>query len=249
MLTTDDLVIFFENAIALNNVSTRVEEGEIVGLIGPNGSGKSTWMYAVAGILDDRSRKEERRGGERITVVGRVALDGHDLTGALPHRRVERGMVLCPERRRLFRESTVEENLAIGAYRRPRRERGELSARVWRLFPELFPLRHRRAGLLSGGEQQMVALGRALMAKPRIFLIDEPLLGLAPLVQTRVVDAIRHIREEGVTVVIAEQHARPILPLLDRGYVLESGTVTLAGTREELLDNAHVRGAYFGMDA
>jgi branched-chain amino acid transport system ATP-binding protein len=246
MLHITNLLVFYENALAVNNVTLEVREGEIVGLVGPNGAGKSSLLHAVCGVLADRAVKAERAGGERITVLGEIRHLGADLMSLRPAERVARGVVLCPERRRVFAESSVEENLRIGAYRAPRPEWRRTLDAVWELFPRLHAVRRRRAGFLSGGEQQMLALGRALMARPRLFLVDEPLLGLAPSVQLAVIEAVRAIAERGVTILVAEQYARPVLPLVARGYVLEGGAVTASGTGVELMANPHVRGAYLG---
>ncbi len=247
MLGTSNLMVFYENALAINNVSLEVEQGEIVAVLGSNGAGKSTLMYTISGITLDEKLKEERCGGERITILGGIELFGEEIDRLNARARVERGIVLCPERRRVFPESTVLENLRIGAYRTRRAEEKEMLEAVWNLFPALWPLRKRRAGFLSGGEQQMLAIGRSLMAKPRLFLLDEPLLGLAPTVQVKVIEAIERIGDSGVTVLVAEQYARPILPIVKRGYVIESGSITMSGTGEELSENPHVRAAYFGI--
>ncbi len=246
MLRATDLLVFYENAVAVNNVTLVVRRGEVVGVLGSNGAGKSTLMYALSGLLLERAVREERRGGERITILGTVQYGDEDITTLRPHPRVVRGLVLCPERRRVFAESTVAENLLIGAFRAPRRTIADRLRFVWDLFPDLFDLRSRPAGFLSGGEQQMLAIGRALMAGPTLFLVDEPLLGLSPMVQVRVIAAIREIAQRGTTVLITEQYARPVLPIVDRGYVMEGGSITLSGTGGELMRNPHVRAAYFG---
>ena len=247
MLEIANLMVFYENGLAINNLTLRVEAGEIVGLIGSNGAGKSTLMYTISGIILDRKLKEERRGGERITVFGQIRYQEQNIADLKPSLRVKRGIVLCPERRRVFADSSVLDNLKIGSYLRSRAEREETLEYIWGLFPDLAALRRRKAGFLSGGEQQMLALGRALMAKPRLLLLDEPLLGLAPGLQINVIEAVKAIREGGVTVLLAEQYSRPILPILDRGYVIESGSITLAGTGRELVENPHVKAAYFGV--
>jgi branched-chain amino acid transport system ATP-binding protein len=247
MLDVENLMVFYENGLAVNNVTLNVGESEIVGLLGSNGAGKSTLMYTISGIILDRKIKEERRGGEKITVVGQVSYQGRDIGAMKPSRRVRDGIVLCPERRRIFPESTVLENLKIGATLRSRAEAKQTLAYVWDLFPTLFELRRRTAGFLSGGEQQMLAIGRALMAKPSLLLLDEPLLGLAPALQIKVIDAVRNIGQLGITVLVADQYARPLLPIIDRGYVIESGSITVEGTGKELMNNPHVRAAYFGI--
>jgi branched-chain amino acid transport system ATP-binding protein len=247
VLEVKDLMVFYENGLAINNLSLSVERSEIVGVLGSNGAGKSTLMYTVSGIILDRKLKEERRGGERIAVFGQVFHRGEAIDDLKASSRVRRGIVLCPERRRVFAESSVLENLRIGSYLRSRPEQEETLDYVWSLFPNLRQLKSRAAGFLSGGEQQMLAIGRALMAKPELLLLDEPLLGLAPSVQVKVIEAIQNIRKLGITILVADQYARPLLPIIDRGYVLESGSITLAGTGAELRENPDVRAAYFGV--
>jgi branched-chain amino acid transport system ATP-binding protein len=247
MLEVMDLMVFYENALGVNNVSLNVRGGEIVGILGSNGAGKSTLMYTISGIILDVKKKEEMKGGERITILGNVIYEGKDITFEKPYKRARYGIVLCPERRRVFPESTTLENLKIGGYLRSRREVKESIEYVFRLFPELRERKNMPAGFLSGGEQQMLAIGRALMAKPKLLLLDEPLLGLAPSIQQRLVRAIEEIRDVGVTILISEQYARPILPIIDRGYVIENGSVTFEGSGEELMDNPHVKAAYFGI--
>lgn len=248
ILEVEDLMVFYENAIAVNNVSLKVDQGEIVGVVGSNGAGKTTLMYAISGIILDIKKKEEMRGGERITILGKIRFKAEDLINMKPSERAKKGIILCPERRRVFPESDVLENLKIGGYLRKRSEIKEMLDYVFKLFPELAKLKKREAGFLSGGEQQMLAIGRALMAKPTLLLLDEPLLGLAPSIQSRVVQAIRNIRDEtGITILVTEQYARPILPVVDRGYVIENGSITFTGTGKELMQNPYVRAAYFGM--
>jgi branched-chain amino acid transport system ATP-binding protein len=248
ILDVASLVVFYENAIAINDLTMTVDRGEVVGVIGANSAGKTTLLHTISGILLDIRRRQEMVGGERITVLGRIAFRGEDLDGVRASDRAKRGIVLCPERRRLFSESTVQENLETGGYLRRPEERKEMLQFVFRLFPEVLPLRRRRAGFLSGGEQQMVAIGRALMAKPTMLLLDEPLLGLAPQPQARVVRAITEIAKDlDLTILLAEQYARPVLPIVDRAYVMENGSVTLSGTGKELMDNPEVKSAYFGV--
>ncbi len=247
MLAIENLMVFYENGLAVNNVTLEVRESEVVGLLGSNGAGKSTLMYTISGIILDRKIKEERSGGEKITVLGRIRYRDRDIGALKASRRVKDGIVLCPERRRIFPESTVLENLKIGATLRRRSEAKQTLRYVWELFPVLFELRNRTAGFLSGGEQQMLAIARSLMAKPRLLLLDEPLLGLAPALQPKVIEAIRNIGQAGITVLVADQYARPLLPVINRGYVIESGSITVEGTGRDLMNNPHVRAAYFGI--
>ena len=248
MFEARELMVFYENMLALNNVGLKCVPGQIVGLFGANSAGKSTLMYVLSGIILDIKRKEEMAGGERITVLGQVTFQGQDLMGLKPSRRARQGIILCPERRRIFPESTVMENLAIGGYLASKSQKKETLDYVFKIFPALVPLKNREGGFLSGGEQQMLAIGRALMAQPKILLLDEPLMGLSPLVQAMLVRSIREIRNErGIAILVAEQYARPLLPIIDYGYILENGAAVMEGTRQELLDNPDVRSAYFGV--
>jgi branched-chain amino acid transport system ATP-binding protein len=248
MFEARELMVFYENMLALNNVGLKCGPDQIVGLFGANSAGKSTLMYVISGIILDIKRKEEMAGGERITVLGQVTFEGQDLMDLKPSRRARLGIILCPERRRIFPESTVMENLAIGGYLASSRQKKETLDYVFKIFPALVPLKNREGGFLSGGEQQMLAIGRALMAQPKILLLDEPLMGLSPLVQAMLVRSIREIRKErGIAILVAEQYARPLLPIIDYGYILENGAAVMEGTRQELLDNPDVRSAYFGV--
>ena len=248
MLEVSNLMVFYENAIALNDFTMKVEAGQIVAVIGSNSAGKTTLMNTVSGLIIDTKIKEQRKGGERITLYGHIKLDGEEITDLHPSDRVERGMVLCRERHPIFPESDLVENLKIAGYSRRRSEVKESMEYVFQLFPTLVRLKKRRAGFLSGGEQQMLTIGMALIARPRVLLLDEPLLGLSPVMQTTLVEAIESIRAEtGLTIVITEQFARPILPMIDYGYILENGMLTLAGGGRELMDNPEVKAAYFGV--
>jgi branched-chain amino acid transport system ATP-binding protein len=248
MLELSNLMVFYENALALNDFSMVVEPGQIVAVIGSNSAGKTTLMNTVSGLIIDTKVKEQRKGGERITLYGTVKLDGEDITELYPNERVRRGMVLCRERHPIFPESDLVENLRIAGYLRKRSEVIEMIDYVFHLFPTLVRLKTRKAGFLSGGEQQMLAIGMALIVKPRLLLLDEPLLGLSPIMQTTLVDAIKRIRAEtGLTIVITEQFARPILPMIDHGYIIENGMLTMEGSGMELMDNPEVKGAYFGV--
>jgi len=248
MLTAEGLMVFYENMLALNNVAITCREHQIVGVFGANSAGKSTLMYTLSGIMDDIRRKEEMAGGERITVMGQIRYQGEDIMGLRPSRRARKGIILCPERRRIFNECSVMENLRIGAYLASPAQARETLTYVFKIFPALEKLRKRIGGFLSGGEQQMLAIGRALMAQPRLLLLDEPLMGLSPLVQAMLVRAVREIRDEtGISIIITEQYARPVLPIVDYAFILENGAAVLEGTREALLNNPDVRSAYFGI--
>ena len=247
MLEIKDLMVFYENAIAINNVSIRCETGKITGIFGSNGAGKSTLMSAISGIILDIKKKEETRGGERITVLGEMRFNGEDIMSVKPDQRAKKGIILCPERRQIFPESTSMENLKIGAYLASRSQAKEMLEYVFSLFPALKELKRRAGGFLSGGEQQMLAIGRALMAQPKLLLLDEPLLGLSPAMESRLVRAIRDInRQTGTTILITEQYARPVLPIIDYGYVLENGGAVLEGRAQELMENPDMMAAYFG---
>lgn len=248
MLEVSHLMVFFENALALNDFSMLVKAGEIVGVIGSNSAGKTTLMNTVSGLILDMQIKEKRRGGERITVYGEVRLEGEDITRLPAYQRVAKGLVLSRERHPIFPESDVMENLKIAAHRSAKSEFKRMAEFVFRLFPALHHLRRRKAGFLSGGEQQMLAIGMALIVKPRLLMLDEPLLGLSPMMQKNLVEAIRNLgKEAAITILLTEQFARPILPMIDRGYVIENGMLTLSGTGAELMDNPEIKAAYFGI--
>ncbi len=248
MLEVKSLMVFYENALALNDFSMVIRRGEIVSVIGSNSAGKTTLMNTISGLIIDMKIKEERKGGERITVLGEINFNGEDITETKPSERVKRGIVLCRERHPVFPESDVLENIKIAGYLRKSSEIKEMIGYVFNLFPTLYELRTRKAGFLSGGEQQMLIIAMALIARPILLLLDEPLLGLSPAMQLKLVEAIKTIREEaGITLLIGEQFARPILPIIDRGYIIENGMLTLSGTSKELMDNPEVKAAYFGV--
>jgi branched-chain amino acid transport system ATP-binding protein len=248
MLSVKNLMVFFENALALNDFSMEIKEGAIVGVIGSNSAGKTTLMNTLSGLIIDMRTKERRRGGQRISLYGEVAYRGEDITWLSPSERVRKGIVLCRERHPIFPESDVDENLKIAGYLRPRKEARAGITQAYELFPALTKLRKRRAGFLSGGEQQMLAIGMALVASPDLLLLDEPLLGLSPMMQRLLVDAIKELRNrKNITVALSEQFARPVLPIIDFGYVLENGMLSLTGTGDELMDNPEVKAAYFGI--
>lgn len=248
MLEARGLMVFYENMLALNNISLACRQEQIVGVFGANSAGKSTLMYAISGIMRDIQKKEAMAGGERITLAGSLKFRGRDIMHDKPSRRARLGIVLCPERRRIFKESSVLENLRIGAYLASAAQTRETLDYVFKIFPPLYKLRNRIGGFLSGGEQQMLAIGRALMAQPKMLLLDEPLLGLSPLMQSMLMRATREIRDERkITIIVTEQYARPVMPIIDYGYILENGAAVLEGTREQLMDNPDVRSAYFGV--
>lgn len=248
MLEASELMVFYENMLALNNVSVRCRDDEIVGVFGANSAGKSTLMYTISGIMEDIRRKEEMAGGERITVLGSIRYRGEEISRLKPSQRARRGIVLCPERRRIFSESNVLENLRIGAYLASPSQARDTLQYVFTIFPALLPLKKRLGGFLSGGEQQMLAIGRALMAQPTMLLLDEPLMGLSPLIQAMLMKAVIEIRRERkIAILITEQYARPVLPIVDHAFILENGAAVMEGGREELLNNPDVRSAYFGV--
>jgi len=219
---------------ALFGVSLEVPQGEAVGVIGPNGAGKTTLMRVISGLLPMRD--------------GLMIMDGRPVGGLPAHRMVEQGIAHVPENRRLFPRLSVEDNLRIGAFiPRARQRFAEQLDRVYNLFPRLKDRRDQLAGTLSGGEQQMCAIGRALMSGPKLLLMDEPSAGLAPLVVAQVFELVRRIRSEGLTVLIVEQNVQQVLDVVDRAYLLEVGAIKLAGTAAELKDNSFIRKSYMGL--
>ena len=248
MLEVKNVMVFFENALALNDFSMNIAEREIIGVIGSNSAGKTTLMNTISGLIQDMKIKEQRKGGERITVYGQVLFQGEDITNLKPHKRVEKGIVLARERHPIFPESDVMENLRIATYIKTSTNSKDRIDYVFDLFPTLSGLIRRKAGFLSGGEQQMLSIGMALIVKPRLLLLDEPLLGLSPHMQSVLVGAIKKLKQTGEnTILITEQFARPVLPILERGLIIENGMLTMTGTGQELIDNPEVKAAYFGV--
>jgi branched-chain amino acid transport system ATP-binding protein len=219
---------------ALFGVSLEVPQGEAVGVIGPNGAGKTTLMRVISGLLPLRD--------------GAMTLEGRPVGGLPAHRMVEQGIAHVPENRRLFPRLSVEDNLRIGAFIPQARQRfAEQLERIYTLFPRLKDRREQLAGTLSGGEQQMCAIGRALMSGPKLLLMDEPSAGLAPLVVAQVFELVQRIRAEGLTVLIVEQNVQQVLDVVDRAYLLEVGAIKLAGTAVELRNNDFIRKSYMGL--
>jgi branched-chain amino acid transport system ATP-binding protein len=234
VLEIDNLSAAYGSFQALFGVTLRVDAGEAVGVIGPNGAGKTTLMRVISGLLPGRA--------------GKLAFEGRSLDRVPAYRVVARGIAHVPENRRLFPKLTVEENLRIGAYMpQARKHFAQRLGWVYELFPRLAERRTQLAGTMSGGEQQMCAIARALMSKPKLLLLDEPSAGLAPLVVQQVFDLVRKIRSEGFTVLIVEQNVQQLLELIDRAYLLEVGRIKLSGMAAELKANPFVRQAYLGL--
>lgn len=234
LLSVEDLNVYYGEAIhALRGVSFEVDQGEIVSIIGANGAGKSTLMWTLVGLLKPKS--------------GRILLQGNPIK-AIPHQAVASGIALVPERRRLFPHLTVKENLYLGAYlRKDRKGIEEDAERVFQLFSILKERLSQYAGTLSGGQQQMLAIGRALMSRPKVLLLDEPSLGLAPLLVDHVFQAVQEIAKGGTTILLVEQNALEALQIAHRAYVLEVGKIVLEGKGQDLLNNPAVRAAYLGV--
>jgi branched-chain amino acid transport system ATP-binding protein len=218
---------------ALKGIELRVDAGELVALVGANGAGKTTLLRAISGV--------------QPVAAGRIEFCGEDLSTASPEARVRRGIVQVPEGRQVFGPLSVEDNLRLGAYRRARAESAASLERVYAMFPDLAERRAQPAGTLSGGQQQMLAMGRALMARPRLLLLDEPSMGLAPRLVAGIFACIQALREADMALLLVEQNARAALAIADRGYVLETGSMVLAGTGAELLADEAVRSAYLGL--
>ncbi len=232
MLTLENVSAHYGKIQALHNVSIHIQQGEIVTLIGANGAGKTTLLGTLC--------------GEPRATAGRIIFLGQDITDWQTARIMREAIAIVPEGRRVFSRMTVEENLAMGGFFADRHQYQERIARVYDLFPRLHERRVQRAGTMSGGEQQMLAIGRALMSQPKLLLLDEPSLGLAPIIILQIFDTIQQLREEGMTIFLVEQNANQALKLADRGYVLENGHVVLEDSGAALLANNAVRSAYLG---
>jgi len=233
LLALERLEVAYGGIRAVKGIDLEVESGEMVCLIGANGAGKSTTLRAITGLVR--------------AAAGRVRYDGADISGLRVHDIARRGLAMVPEGRGVFPQLTIEENLAMGAY--ARRDKAAVrsdTAHVFELFPRLAERRRQTAGTLSGGEQQMLAIARALMSRPKLLLLDEPSMGLAPLMVERIFEVIRTVAAEGVTLLLVEQNARLALEVSHRGYVLDGGLVTISGPARSLLDDPRVREAYLG---
>ena len=233
LLEVQDIQVYYGMIQALKGVSFSVNEGEVIALIGANGAGKTTTLHTVTGLLRAKS--------------GHIIYDGQDITKVPPHKIVTMGMAHVPEGRRVFANMTVLQNLKMGAFTRS--DKNEIDAtieKVYKRFPRLKERQNQTAGTLSGGEQQMLAMGRALMSQPKIILMDEPSMGLSPLLVKEIFKIIRQVNRNGVTVLLVEQNAQMALSVADRAYVLETGRVVMEGTGAELLTNERVRSAYLG---
>jgi branched-chain amino acid transport system ATP-binding protein len=234
VLEVTGLIAGYGKATALHDISLRVDSGEIVAILGPNGAGKTTLVNSIAGVIHP--------------TAGKVVLDGSDLTAVAPHTIIAKGVALVPEGRRIFPKMSVAENLDIGAYvMAARPDRDANLAWVHQIFPRLAERHNQEAGTLSGGEQQMLAIGRALMSKPKLLLLDEPSLGLAPIIVQGIFEVLGEINEAGVSILIVEQNAVEALDLASRGYVLEEGRIVSEDGASALLNDERLRKAYLGM--
>ena len=233
LLEVDDIHTYYGNIEALKGISLEVEEGEVVTLIGSNGAGKSTTLRSISGLTSPRT--------------GTIHFDGSDISGTAPQDIVQLGISLSPEGRHCFQRMSVRENLELGAYlRRDRAEINDDLERVFSLFPRLQERDRQKAGTMSGGEQQMLAIGRAMMARPKLLLLDEPSMGLAPILVERIYETVAEINKQGTTILLVEQNANVALEYSSRGYVLETGTIALADKSAALRENPEVQRAYLG---
>lgn len=233
MLEVKDLEVYYGVIQAIKGISFEVNKGEVIALIGANGAGKTTTLHTVTGLISPKK--------------GHVIFEGKDITKVPAHKIVSMGMAHVPEGRRVFAELSVYENLRMGAYtRKDKKEIEESLANVYKRFPRLEERKNQMAGTLSGGEQQMLAMGRALMSKPKIILMDEPSMGLSPILVNEIFDIIRAVSESGTTVLLVEQNAKKALAIADRAYVLETGKIVLEGNEKDLLEDDSIKKAYLG---
>ena len=232
MLEVKDIQVYYGMIQAIKGISFEVNEGEVIALIGANGAGKTTTLQTITGLIAPKH--------------GEILFEGQDITKVPAHKIVSMGMAHVPEGRRVFARMTVEENLEMGAYTRPNGKFDENLEHVYELFPRLKERRTQVSGTLSGGEQQMLAMGRALMSEPKLLMLDEPSMGLAPLLVEQIFEIIKSLHKAGSTILLVEQNAQMALQVADRAYVLESGRITLSGTGAELMASESVKRAYLG---
>ena len=232
MLNVNDIHVYYGAIHAVKGVSFEVNDGEIVTLIGANGAGKSTTLHTISGLLRSRT--------------GAITFAGQNISNVPAHKLVERGLAQVPEGRRIFLQMSVEENLEMGAFTQPKAGIADALERVYVQFPRLKERRRQIAGTLSGGEQQMLAMGRALMSKPKLLMMDEPSMGLAPILVEQIFDIIRQLHRAGTTILLVEQNAQMALSVANRAYVMETGRITMEGDADDLMHDDNVRKAYLG---
>ena len=233
ILNVEDINVYYGSIHAIKGISFHVDEGEIVTLIGANGAGKSTTLNTIAGLLRSKT--------------GKIEFLGEDISATPAHKLVEKALALCPEGRRIFLNMTVKENLEMGAYTLDKgTDIGAEIEKIYDLFPRLKERYRQVAGTLSGGEQQMLAMGRALVSRPKLIMLDEPSMGLAPILVEQIFDIIKTLHSQGITILLVEQNAQAALSVANRGYVMETGTISLTGTGSELLASPEVKKAYLG---
>ncbi|MDZ7698148.1 MAG: ABC transporter ATP-binding protein [Deltaproteobacteria bacterium] len=248
LLDVANLTVLYDRALLINDLSMGVDTGELVSLVGPNGAGKSTLLRAITGLVTWEKKSKRGTVGGDIRLEGKIVFDGERIDRIPAHKIVEKGLIHCPERRRPFREMSVLENLHAGAYLvKDKREALENLAQVYELFPVLKGRSKQISGTLSGGEQQMLAIGRALMSEPKLLLIDEPSTGLAPISRGEVFDKIKKIAQLNITVLLVEQEVSTVFKMATRNYVLSSGKIIAEGAGDELLQNEVIRKTYLGL--
>ena len=248
LLNVSNLTVCYDKAMIINDISMHVSQGELVSLVGPNGAGKSTLLRAITGLVVWEKGIHRGTSEGDITLEGAVVFENHHLERVAAHEIARRGLIHCPERRRPFREMTVLENLYAGAYlTKDKRQQQDNLKNVYQLFPRLSERAKQISGTLSGGEQQMLAIGRALMSNPKLLCIDEPSTGLAPIMKQEVFKKITEIRQMGITVLLVEQEVSAVFKMADRNYVLSSGKIIAEGTSQELLKDEILRKTYLGL--
>jgi branched-chain amino acid transport system ATP-binding protein len=247
-LEVSHLTVCYDKAMLVNDLSMGVDRGELVSLVGPNGAGKSTLLRTITGLVSWEKRIKRRSARGEITIKGEVSFGGERIDRIPAHAIVKKGLIHCPERRRPFREMSVVDNLLAGAYLlRDKRQTEDNLKKVYELFPILKGRTHQISGTLSGGEQQMLAIGRAMMSIPKLLCIDEPSTGLAPIMRREVFEKIRQISELGITVLLVEQEVSTVFKMASRNYVLSSGRIIAEGTGDELLQNEVIRKTSLGL--